>query len=119
MCADENIRYEEDNKATTNRNKVREDNFKFDRKFIATVNEEDLQSNVIKNMKTSSQCGVQVKEGRQPAVQISKEDILDEKTAAQDSFAAVHVPSGTTTTTTTSTTICRCVLWQSIWNGEK
>lgn len=129
LCTDKNIKYEEDNKATTNRNKVREDSFKFDmkfeRKFVATVNEEDLQSIVIKNMKTSSQFAAQEKKGRQPAVQTSKEDkedILDEKTAAQDSIslpkpvkeaaiAAVRVPSGTTTTR------CRCVLWQSNWNG--
>ena len=93
----------------------------FDRKFIATVNEEDLQSVVIKKKKTTSQCAVQEKKGRQPVVQTSKEDILDEETEAQDSIflpeslketaiAAVHVPSGTTTTR------CRCVLCQSNWN---
>ena len=90
LCTDKNIKYEEDNKATTNRNKVREDSFKFDmkfeRKFVATINEEDLQSIVIKNMKTSSQFAAQENKGRQPAVQTSKEDILDEKTAAQDSI---------------------------------
>ena len=98
---------------------------KFERKFVAAINEEDLQSIVIKNMKTSSQFAAQEKKGRQPTVQTSKEDkedILDEKTAAQDSIslpkpvkeaaiAAVRVPSGTTTTR------CRCVLWQSNWNG--
>ena len=90
LCTDKNIKYEEDNKATTNRNKVREDSFKFDmkfeRKFVATINEEDLQSIVIKNMKTSSQFAAQENKGRQPAVQTSKEDILDEKTVAQDSI---------------------------------
>ena len=87
LCADENIKYEEDNKATTNRNKAREESFKFDmkfkRNFVATVNEEDLQSIVIKNMKTSYQCALQEKKERQPAVQTSKEDIL----AAQDSIS--------------------------------
>ena len=62
----------------------------FDRKFVATVNEEDLQSVVMKKMKTTFQCAVQEKIGRKPAVQTSKEDkedILDEKTAAQDSIS--------------------------------
>ena len=89
LCADDCIRHKEDNKATnTNINKVKEDSYKFDmkfddfdRKFVATVNEEDLQSVVIKKMKTTSQCAVQEKIGRQPAVQTSKEDILDEETA--------------------------------------
>ena len=59
----------------------------FDRKFVATVNEEDLQSVVMKKMKTTFQCAVQEKIGRKPAVQTSKEDILDEETAAQDSVS--------------------------------
>ena len=87
LCADDCIRHKEDN-----RNKVKEDSYKFDmkfdefdRKFVATLNEEDLQSVVMKKMKTTSQCAVQEKIGRQPAVQTSKEDILDEETAAQDS----------------------------------
>ena len=95
LCADDCIRHKEDNKATnTNRYKVKEDSYKFDmkfdefdRKFVATVNEEDLQSVVMKKMKTTSQCAVQEKIGRQPAVQTSKEDILDEETAAQDSIS--------------------------------
>ena len=90
-----NFRYEEDNQATKTTNKVREDSLsfemKFDRKFVekqyVSVNEEDMQSIITRDWKTSTQCAVQEKQGIQPVVQPIKEDILDEKTGAQGSIS--------------------------------